>query len=419
MGSRRTEALAKAPYALSYFSLFAIYGVASPYLQLLIRGLGYGPAAVGLFLGLFEVVGIAGPLVLARLADKKGKSKPFLFACAIFACLPLAPLVLLEGPLVTALCLAVLALGMKAMVPIMDSSVIAVTSSRKGWDYGRLRAAGSAGFVAIALTLQLIPGFDRSPPERIALWIGGAALAFGFCLLFLPEGSRAAKGSALGAAAAAAPSDRGASPPDNAAAREAAAASARPGSGERRGATGVFILGLLVIGLGRLALAPVNSFLSLYLVDEVKWDAVGGMWAIAALSEIPLLIFSSRIIAKLGPMGSCAVGTGAIALRLAIYALFPSPAGVVAAQLLHSLCFGLLYPAGVAFVALMVPPERRTEGMALYSGLAVGLPTVAGSALGGIVVEAWGYRALFGSFIVFAVAGLALYFAERRRFERV
>jgi PPP family 3-phenylpropionic acid transporter len=418
MGSRRTEALAKAPYALSYFSLFAIYGVASPYLQLLIRGLGYGPAAVGLFLGLFEVVGIAGPLVLARLADKKGKSKPFLLACAIFTCLPLAPLVLLEGPFVTALCLAILALGMKSMVPIMDSTVIAVTASRKGWDYGRLRAAGSVGFVAIALTLQLIPGFDRSPPERIALWIGGAALAFGFCLFLLPEGSKAAASSALSAAAAA-PSDNSAAPSDSAAARATAAAPARPASGERRGSTGVFILGLLVIGFGRLALAPVNSFLSLYLVDEVKWDAVGGMWAIAALSEIPLLIFSSRIIAKLGPMGSCAVGTGAIALRLAIYALFPSPAGVVAAQLLHSLCFGLLYPAGVAFVALMVPPERRTEGMALYIGLAVGLPTVAGSALGGIVVEAWGYRALFGSFIVFALAGIALYLAERRRFARV
>ena len=49
-------------------------------------------------------------------------------------------------------------------------------------------------------------------------------------------------------------------------------------------------------------------------------------------------------------------------------------------------------------------------------GLGVGLPAFLGSALGGIVLQGWGYRVLFGSFIVFAAAAIALYLAKRKSF---
>jgi MFS transporter, PPP family, 3-phenylpropionic acid transporter len=398
-----TETSRRSRFALAFFFLFAIYGVASPYLQLLVKGLGYGPAAVGLFLGLFEVVGIFGPMAVSRAADRSGRLKPTLIACAAMACASLPPLVLLKGPVVAVLSLSLLALGLKSMVPIMDSAAIAAASNRPGWDYGRLRAAGSVGFVAIALALQLAPGFDRSPPTRIALWVGGAALAFGLCLFFLPENL---KRSSEGRAPAPTGAANGTTPSST-----AALSAGRP-----HGSLGVFILGLAVIALGRLAMAPISSFFSLYLVDEVKWDAVGGMWALAAAAEVPLMILSGRIIGALGPMRAVALGSAAIALRLSIYALFPCPAGIVAAQLLHSLCFGLMHPAGVAFVALCIRPDRRAAGMAAYMGLGVGLPTFAGSALGGLIVESWGYRVLFGSFIVFALAAMALYAAKRKSF---
>jgi PPP family 3-phenylpropionic acid transporter len=386
--------MSRSRFALSYFALFAIYGVSTPYLQILVRNLGYEPAAVGLFLGLFEVVGIAGPLIIARLADSRGAYRPSLFACAALTIAPLPPLVLLHEPIATALSLVVLSLGIRSMVPIMDASTVAMSTGRRGWDYGFLRATGSAGFVLVALVLQLIPGFDRSPSRVIALWIGAIAAAFGLSILLLPESGRGATESPKASSTSASSAARGG----------------------KSAASGVFMLGLVVIALGRLAMASVNSFFSLYLVDEVKWDAVGGMWALAACAEIPLMMLSGRIVGRLGPMGATALGTAAIALRLAIYALFPNPAGVVAAQLLHSLCFGLLHPAGVAFVALMVPPERRARGMAAYISFGVGLPSFLGSALGGIVVQEWGYRALFASFIVFALAAMALFAAKRKSF---
>jgi len=63
-------------FGLTYFMFFAIYGIASPYLQVILRRIGYSNASVGMLLGLVELIGIAGPIVLARKADASGRFNP-------------------------------------------------------------------------------------------------------------------------------------------------------------------------------------------------------------------------------------------------------------------------------------------------------------------------------------------------------
>ncbi len=320
-----------------------------------------------------------------------GRTRPALAFCALAVLASLPPLVMAPRPAVTVLSCALLALGLKTLLPLMDTAAVNLGESLKAegrgsWDYGKLRAIGSFGFIAMALGLQAIPGFDRSPPSRIALWLAGTTVAYALSLFVLPDpGPRASKQLREGAAA--------------------------------RRLDPVFFLGLAIIGLNRLAMAPISSFLSLFVVEDLHWDAVGGLWALSACSEIPLMILSARFIRRLGPMPVIAISGLSIALRLGIYAAFPSHGGVIVGQLLHSLCYGLFQPAAVAFVALRVPPERRAEGMAALIGLGIGLPTFLGSSLGGLMVERFGYRILFASYILFAVASLALYLRARRRFD--
>jgi PPP family 3-phenylpropionic acid transporter len=386
-------------YSAAYFALFTIYGVTSPYLQILIGNLGYRPAAVGLFLALFEVVGIVAPLWISHLADRAGLHRPALAMAggAILASLPL--LVLLPTPLATGIAIVSLSLGVKTIVPVMDSaavaylavrdtdtSVVAATAKRSKGGYGGLRVMGSIGFIVMALAIQTIPGIDHSPPWMLALCVAGATLAFLTSLIFLPEAGHGRPGKA------------------------------GPVSRSSRRIDPVFALGIVIIGIGRLAMAPVNSFSSLYAANYLHIDAVGALWAVATTAEVPFMLLSSRIIERTGTMTAIAISTAAVGLRLGIYALFPTAAGLFGGQLLHSLCYGLFQPAAVAFVAERVPPERRNTGMALYIGFGVGLPAVLGSALGGFVVEAAGYRMLFASFMAFAAVSVALWALFRRRF---
>jgi PPP family 3-phenylpropionic acid transporter len=381
-------------YSIGYFAIFTIYGVVSPYLQMLLRGLGYGPASIGLLLAISEIAGIAGPLVLTVRADSRRSggyssgSRRLLAGMGLCVLASLPGLAFATRPAATAVSLVLLAIGQKTMVPLMDARVVAYSTSQgrklRG-GYGSIRAPGTLGYICVTLALQFTPGFDSSPPWVMAACMGGTTLLFLAALFALPEPERAT------VAAGAPPRD------------------------DHRPADPAFVLGIVIIGLNRFAMAPVNSFLSIYASEELGLRAVGGIWALSAAAEIPLMLVASRIIARTGPMAAIALSSGAVIARLAMYAAFPSVGGIVAAQLLHSLCYGVFHPAAVAFVAERFPPERRATGMAIYMGIGVGLPAVLGSALGGYVVEAWGYKALFLSFTAFAWASLALYAATRKR----
>ena len=380
-------------FGTSYFLFFAIYGIAGPYLPIMLRKIGYTTGAVGVFLGIFEFVGIAGPLILARKADHAGRFNPSLFFSGIAVIAGLTVLVSLHNTIATILSLALISLGLKTPVPVLDASLLKVIETKtaqgnRAPNYGVLRALGSVGFVLVTLGVQAIPGFDESKPGRIALYIGALVIAYLVGLAWLPEtgtGLRAGKKQALNFS----------------------------------WMDSTFLAGLCVIALGRLAMAPVGSFFSLYMLESLQWHAIGAMSALAGAVEIPMMILSWRIMRKHSPMQVIGLASLAIVARLLVYALFPSRGGVIVGQLLHSLCYGLFQPAAVAFINMKTPPAERATGMALLLGLGMGLPAFLGSAIGGLLVETVGYRWLFAIFSVFAVSSFALYRANRKELVSV
>ena len=380
-------------FGLGYFMLFAMYGISSPYLQLMVRRLGYSPAAVGFFLGFFELVGITGPVFIAQIADRFGKLKPFLYASAIMIIVGLVLLVPFRLPLVTLFSLALLSIGIKTPIPIMDTSLLRAIEytkekGEKAPNYGVIRAIGSAGFVIVALIAQAIPGFDSSSTATMAIALGILALLFLLSIPSLPEiGAGLARKEKI--------------------------------KFSFKWLDATYLAGLGVIALGRLAMAPIGSFFSMYLTEELNWHAVGAMWALSATCEIPFIVLSWKLIQGRSPMVAIAISSVAIVVRLLIYALFPTPLGAVLGQLLHSLCYGLFQPAAILFINLKTPPSDRATGMALYMGVGMGLPAFLGSALGGTVVEILGYRWLFASYTLFAVASIALFWRFRKELKMV
>ncbi len=375
------------PFGSAYFFFFAIYGIASPYLPIILRKIGYSPVYVGLLLGLFELMGIAGPIILARKADALGRFNPFLFGSSLAVLVGSLLLVAFKSPIGTILSLGLISLGLKTPVPVIDSSIMksienARSEGRKAPNYGLLRGFGSVGYIIVTLIVQSIPGFDGMSPIVMSIAMAGLALIFFVSLFWLPETG-------------------------------AGQSAKKSRSKSYSWIDSTFLIGLAVIALGRLSMASVNSFFSLYLIETLNWHAIGSMSAIAAAVEIPMMMMAWRFMRRRSPMEAVAIASAAIVLRLLVYALFPTRVGVIGAQLLHSLCYGLFQPASLAFVNLKTPPSERTTGMALLMGLGMGLPAFLGSAFGGLIVESVGYRWLFALFSVFAFLSLALYRANR------
>lgn len=369
-----------------FFFAFTVYGVASPYLSVLVRDLGYAPSQVGLLLGLFEIAGIVGPFFIGRFSDSLGRYRPGLFIVLLIIPLALIPLLLWQHILVSALALILLAIGIRSIIPLLDAATTLLLENKD--DYGKIRSVGSISFVLMALLLQFTPVLKPLTAFAIGMWLGSTALGTIITLPLLQEG--------------------GIHHPKQ---KEASGAYFTGKTARSFAFSPVFIIGLLIIGLGRLSMAPIVSFFSLYVSEELHWDAVGLMWALAAVSEIPFMFISGKLIRKFGAAPLIALSMVAVIMRLSIYALFPTKAGAILGQVLHSLCYGLFHPAAVAFVSTHVPPQQRAVGLTMYLSLGVGLPTFIGSALGGYTVEFFGYRILFGSYTVFSVIGLIVYAA--------
>jgi PPP family 3-phenylpropionic acid transporter len=383
---------------LTYIVLFFIYGVIPPYLPILVRDLGYSTSIVGIILAVSEGAGIFGPFVFGHFADKSRKYKPGIILSFILTALGAIPLALFVHPLASAFFIAILALGYRSSLPLVES--MATLNLAKGGNYGKLRMTGSISFICVVFFLQWTPVLKPNTSFNIAALIVIAVFIALITVLLLPR--------RITTFSSPQPSEQ--PRPEQQLETKTVLPSGRnlplPG---RAIWTPYFIMGFTIIFLSRLAMAPVNSFLSLYLVEYLHWDVVGYMWALASIAEIPFMFISSRLIRRFGTMTVLAFTSLVVGVRLLLYVFFPIHAGIITAQLLHSFCFGLFHPAAVLFIAECVPPEKRAYGMTLYLSLGLGLPTFIGNFIGGFIVDHRGYPALFGSFVVFALIAALIF----------
>jgi len=360
-----------------YFLSFAVYAVVTPYLAIWVRDLGYSPFWVGILLGIFEAAGIAGPFAFGYWADKSGNYRSALLSSCVLPALCAIPLVLWVHPVITALLLSALAFGLRSTPSLMDA--VTTIQIGKSGNYGKIRVWGSIGFIVTALFLQWTPFLKPNTSGNIALWTIAASVATVVPVLLLP---RALLGSRID----------------------------QPTEEKTEGTiiplvSVFFIGGFAIIFLCRFAMAAVYTYFPLYLTEVLNWDAVGLMFALASVAEVPCMFVSAALIRRFGAMPLLALSAVGIGLRLLLWALFPFKACIIAAQLLHSLCFGIYHPAAVHFIATVFPAEKRGRGMPVYLALGSGLPALIGNIAGGAVVESAGYRPLFAVYA--AIAGVA------------
>jgi PPP family 3-phenylpropionic acid transporter len=366
----------------AFFLSYVCYAAINSYIPILLRFSGHSASAVGILMGILEGAGIAGPFIFSFFADKWGHYKPGLVVSHVMTLITLVPLLMFRQPLATGIFITILGLGLRSVFPLLDAA--ATVSIGEAGNYGKIRSAGSLGFVLMMLFLQFTPVLKPDRPVNIVWWMGISTVLSMAAMIIVP-----------GRFTNREPSIR---PP------------AEPAQSTGKSAwTPLLALGLLIIASSRLAMASVNSFFSLFLVEYMNWNAVGAMWALASASEVPFMYLSRRLIGRFGALPILVFSALAVSLRLALYAAFPCKGGVIAAQFLHCVCYGLFHPAAVAFISGAMPPERRALGMSLYLSLGTGLPTLLGSILGGFIIDLAGYRTLFGIFALFPLAAPGIY----------
>jgi PPP family 3-phenylpropionic acid transporter len=371
----------------SFLSTSTVNAVIAPYLSIMIRGLGYSPLWVGILLGVYEGAAMAGPLLAGYWADRTGNYRPAMVLSCVLPALVVLPLVRLVHPAVSAVLLAMLAFGVRSTISLLDA-VTTIQIGRTG-NYGRIRVWGSISFILVTLCLQWNPFLKPNSAGNIGLWLMITSVVAAVPVLLLP-------GAFL----------KSTTKHDTGEAVE----------GKTIPIISVYVLGgFSMIFLSRIAMTAVYTYFPLYLVETLRWDAVGVMFAVATASEVPLMFLSVALIRRFGSLPLLAVSAVGICVRMLILAFLPFKPCIVISQMLHSLCFGVYHPAAVDFIAGIFPAKRRGTGMAVYLIVGSGLPALISNILGGAVVEAAGYRTLFALYAGVAGAAVLIYRGMRGR----
>ncbi|MGW0466671.1 MFS transporter [Streptomyces sp. NPDC003027] len=152
------------------------------------------------------------------------------------------------------------------------------------------------------------------------------------------------------------------------------------------------VLGAAVVALDGTVLTLAQPALQRDLradIDQVQWTSTAYLVAVASL-----LVFAGRLGDRYGHRRILALGALGFAAASAGIAAAPGIGWVIALRVAQGVFGALLQPATLGLLRAAFPPDRLAMPIALRTS-AIGLAAATGPLVGGALVSAYGWRAVF------------------------
>lgn len=149
-----------------------------------------------------------------------------------------------------------------------------------------------------------------------------------------------------------------------------------------------------------------DSFIGLYIVELGGNESVIGMaWFIGVFTEA--LVFATSIywMRRFHPLTLIVIAAGIYVLRWCLMWFAPDANFILFFQATHGLAFGIFYLTAFQFVSRLVPSELESTGHLLFISVFFGFSGVIGSSMGGLVIDIFDLKFLYGFMAVMAGAG--------------
>jgi MFS transporter, PPP family, 3-phenylpropionic acid transporter len=333
-----------ARFAALFAAQFAAIGAMMPFLPAVLQSKGLSAEQVSAVLAAGSAVRLLAAPAIGRGADRLGDPRRVLvLAAAVAGCTALGYVLAPAGAgasvLAALLGVALLhSLFLAPVVPLSDALWLGA-SRRLRFDYGRVRSAGSAAFIAGAVAAGQAVAL-AGPAAAVWLYAGGLLLA-ALAARGLPGETERAAGGRAGIAA------------------------------PFRAAPFRWLLPLSALIQGSHAL--------FYGFSTIHWTAaglspgvIGLLWAEGVVAEVLLFLYGGPLARRLGPAALAAAAAGAGVVRWAVTAETTWLPALAAAQVLHSVTFGAQHLCAMQVLATL-PPGQAATAQTLHSSLGTGL----------------------------------------------
>ncbi|MEW5879447.1 MAG: MFS transporter [Pseudomonadota bacterium] len=359
-----------------FAAYFATAGVFAPYLPLYLESRGLTAAQIGIVLAMTQGMRVVGPNLWGYLADRTSHRVAILRWTALATCACFAPILLAGGFGWVFAVMFAFNLFITAQIPVGESITAACLRMDGSGPsrYGRLRAWGSFGFVALVLAAG--PLFDWA---GIA-WqphVGLALLALLAATTFLIREPRHDASQHPGV-------------------------SVRTRLGEPRVRWFLASAALMVFAHGAF-----YTYFSLYLAQlGYSKTQIGAFWVVGVVAEIVFFYTQGTFFARYGAFRLLAASFVLAALRFLLIAEFAHLwLLLLVAQLLHAASFAVHHSASILTIQQWFAGRASARGQALYISVGYGVGGTAGSLVAAWLWSAFGPSAAFLSSSAAALAG--------------
>ena len=368
-------------YGAAYF--FAA-GAFMSYWPVWLHDRGVVDAEIGTLFMSRQIMSVASTLAIGWLAHRLGKNRGLLLALAGAAVLLTVAYQMAYG------FFAILAVSLvwgAVWAPTMalyDGILVTETKAR-GFNYGSLRMWSSVAFILGAVICGV--AVDRGGPSWV-LYVGfvGIVLLVPFGLLL---------------------------PPAEAQHRDSAR-HARFGIRDLL-TSRTFLLFMVATGFCQASHAVLYSF------GTLTWRAAGIddvtislLWGLSVAVEIVLMLFSGKLLARLGVTGMIGLALGCGMVRWLGMAFTTELWALVLLQLLHAGTFAACHLGAMAFIQRALPASGVALGQSVYYAIGTGGAQALIYQIAGLLYGAYGQKAFLGMLVVSALGMVALVLLARR-----
>ncbi|HLY38655.1 MAG TPA: MFS transporter [Candidatus Binatia bacterium] len=325
-------------FVVLYALLYGGFGTSSPFMPRFFESRGFSAEQIGWLFGLGTVVRLFAAPVAGRLADLLRALRAVLALCMLAGAAVAVGLVRADGVRV------LLAIGLVHAAVVAPTTILAdalaVAASRRpagGFEYGWVRGAASASFVAGSLVAGRVLG---SAPLDAVVWMHAALLAAAALAVPLvpPVDSRAADRAPVGGV------------------RELVGIAPY-----RR------LVAVAALVLGSHAMHDAFAM--------VRWNAAGigpgaasVLWSEAVAAEVLVFfVVGPALLGRVAPGSAMMLAASAGVIRWTTMSATTSLAALAVVQPLHGCTFALLHLACMRVIGATVPPRLAGTAQSLYA----------------------------------------------------
>ncbi|WP_205880343.1 MFS transporter [Lichenicoccus roseus] len=368
-----------------YALLFAAFGVASPFLPALLQQDGLTPGSIGVVLAAGTGIRLlAGPLG-GRIADRSGRPAAVLCGLTVAAAVIALGYAPARGlPLLLLVAVAHAAV-LAPLNPIADALALGSSRQKPGFEYGWVRAAGSAAFILGTLGSGQCVG---RAGLGVIVWLNAGLLAGAACLAWRV--------------------------PDRV---------AGVGTGSETGSIRL-LLAMPMFRRLMLAASLIGGSHALHDGFEViRWRSAGLsdgqaslLWSMSVAAEVGVFLFlGRRTVQRIGPGPAMMLSATAGIVRWGVAARTAWFPAMLLVEPLHGLTFALLHLACMDMIGRTVPARLAATAQAFYATVAMGAVSTLVTLVSGTLYGRYGAASFWS---MAAMCALALPVAIGIRGER-